>query len=189
MLDDIRQALLDSMGVKQKLLVSAPLIQEIADRLIGVLQNGQKIMVCGNGGSAADAQHMVAELVGRFTTVGRRAFPAIALTTNSSILTAWSNDYSYETVFARQVEALAEAGDALIGISTSGNSPNILHAIEAAKPRNVHTIGLAGEGGRLANMADLCLCVPSRSIPRIQEAHITIIHILCALIEEKLGPV
>jgi D-sedoheptulose 7-phosphate isomerase len=187
MIDDIRQALLDSMEVKQKLLVSAPLIQQIADRLIGVLQNGQKIMVCGNGGSAADAQHMVAELVGRFT-IGRRAFPAIALTTNSSILTAWSNDYSYETVFARQVEALAQAGDALIGISTSGNSPNILRAIEAAKPRNVQTIGLAGEGGRLANMADLCLCVPSRSIPRIQEAHITIIHILCELIEEKLGP-
>jgi len=130
---------------------------------------------------------MVAELVGRFT-IGRRAFPAIALTTNSSILTAWSNDYSYETVFARQVEALAQAGDALIGISTSGNSPSILRAIEAAKPRNVHTIGLAGEGGRLANMVDLCLCVPSRSVPRIQEAHITIIHILCELIEEKLGP-
>ncbi len=186
MLDDIRQALLESMDVKQKLLISAPLIQAIAACLIGVLQNGQKILVCGNGGSAADAQHMVAELVGRFTA-RRRAFPAIALTTNSSILTAWSNDYSYETVFARQVEALAQAGDALIGISTSGNSLNVLRAIEAAKARDVYTIGLAGEGGRLAHMADLCLCVPSRSIPRIQEAHITVIHILCALIEEKLG--
>jgi D-sedoheptulose 7-phosphate isomerase len=186
MIDDIRQALLESMDVKQQLLVSAPLIQAIADRLIGVLQNGQKIIVCGNGGSAADAQHMVAELVGRFTA-RRRAFPAIALTTNSSILTAWSNDYDYETVFARQVEALAQAGDALIGISTSGNSPNVLRAIEAAKAGHVHTIGLAGEGGRLTDMADLCLCVPSRSTPRIQEAHITVIHILCALIEEKLG--
>jgi D-sedoheptulose 7-phosphate isomerase len=186
MLDDIRQALLDSMEVKQRLLESAPLIRAIADRLIGVLQSGQKLMVCGNGGSAADAQHMVAELVGRFTA-GRRAFPAIALTTNSSILTAWSNDYSYETVFARQIEALAQAGDALIGISTSGNSPNVLRAIEAAKARNVHTIGLAGEGGGLANMADLCLSVPSRNVARIQEAHITVIHILCALIEEQLG--
>jgi D-sedoheptulose 7-phosphate isomerase len=143
-------------------------------------------MVCGNGGSAADAQHMAAELVGRFM-MERRAFPVVALTTNSSTLTAWANDYSYETVFARQVEALAQAGDALIGISTSGNSPNILRAVEVAKARNVHTIGLSGEGGRLAGMADLCLCVPSRSTPRIQEAHITVIHILCALIEKELG--
>ncbi len=186
MLDDIRQALLESVEVKQKLLVSAPLIQQIADRLIEVLQSGQKIMVCGNGGSAADAQHLAAELVGRFT-MERRAFPAIALTTNSSTLTAWANDYSYETVFARQVEALARAGDALIGISTSGNSANILRAVEAAKSRKVHTIGLSGQGGQLADLADLCICVPSRSTPRIQEAHITVIHILCALIEEKLG--
>ncbi len=187
MLDDIRQILRESVEVKQKLVASVPLIQQIADRLIGVLQSGQKIMVCGNGGSAADAQHMVAELVGRFT-MERRAFPAVALTANSSTLTAWSNDYSYETVFARQVEALAQAGDALIGISTSGNSPNILRAIEAAKSRKVYTIGLTGEGGRLAGLVELCLCVPSRSTPRIQEAHITVIHILCALIEEKLGP-
>ncbi len=186
MLDDIRQILLESIEVKQKLLASAPLIQQIADRLTDVLQSGQKIMVCGNGGSAADAQHMAAELVGRFT-MERRAFPVIALTTNSSTLTAWANDYSYETVFARQVEALAQAGDALIGISTSGNSANILRAVEAAKSRNVHTIGLTGGGGRLAGAVDLCLCVPSLSTPRIQEGHITVIHILCALIEEKLG--
>lgn len=186
MLDDIRQILLESIEVKQKLLVSAPLIQQIADRLTDVLQSGQKIMVCGNGGSAADAQHMAAELVGRFT-MERRAFPVIALTTNSSTLTAWANDYSYETVFARQVEALAHAGDALIGISTSGNSANILRAVEAAKSRNVHTIGLTGGGGRLAGAVDLCLCVPSLSTPRIQEGHITVIHILCALIEAKLG--
>ena len=186
MLEDIRQVLLESAEVKRQLLVSAPLIQRIADRLIEVLQSGQKIMVCGNGGSAADAQHLAAELVGRFT-MERRAFPAIALTTNSSTLTAWANDYSYETVFARQVEALACAGDALIGISTSGNSANILRAVEAAKSRNVHTIGLSGKGGQLADLADLCVCVPSRSTPRIQEAHITVIHILCALIEEKLG--
>ncbi len=186
MLVDIRQIILESIEVKQKLLVSAPLIQQIADRLSDVLQSGRKIMVCGNGGSAADAQHMAAELVGRFT-MERRAFPVIALTTNSSTLTAWANDYSYETVFARQVEALAQAEDALIGISTSGNSSNILRAVEVAKSRNVHTIGLTGGGGQLADMADLCLCVPSFSTPRIQEGHITVIHILCALIEEKLG--
>ncbi len=186
MLDDIRKTLLESIDVKQKLLDSAPLIQAIADRLSNVLQDGQKIMVCGNGGSAADAQHMAAELVGRFM-MERRAFPVIALTTNTSTLTAWANDYSYETVFARQVEALACAGDALIGISTSGNSANILRAVEAAKSRKVHTIGLSGWGGQLADLADLCVCVPSRSTPRIQEAHIAVIHILCALIEEKLG--
>jgi len=186
MLDDIRHILIESIEVKQNLLASALLIQQIADRLVDVLQSGHKIMVCGNGGSAADAQHMAAELMGRFA-LERRAFPVIALTTNSSMLTAWANDYSYTTVFARQVEALAQAGDALIGISTSGNSQNILRAIEAAKSRMVHTIGLTGGGGRLADVADLCLCVPSHSTPRIQEAHITVIHILCALIEEKLG--
>lgn len=186
MIDDIRQIFSESIEVKQKLMASPLLIQQIADRLFDVLQNGQKIMVCGNGGSAADAQHMAAELVGRFA-MERRAFPVIALTTNTSTLTAWSNDYDYETVFSRQVEALAQTGDALIGISTSGNSPNVLRAVQAAKSRNTYTIGLTGTGGQLANLADLCLCVPSHSTPRIQEAHITVIHILCWLIERKLG--
>ena len=186
MLDDIRHILLESIEVKQSLLASALLIQQMADRLVDVLQSGHKIMVCGNGGSAADAQHMAAELIGRFE-LEWRAFPVIALTTNSSTLTALSNDYGYATVFARQVEALAQAGDALIGISTSGNSPNILRAVEAAKARKVYTVGLTGEGGRLADTADLCLRVSSHSTPRIQEAHITVIHILCALIEKKLG--
>ncbi len=186
MIEEIRQTLLASARVKQDLLASADVIEQIADRLIAGLERGHKLIVCGNGGSAADAQHMVAELVGRFA-LERRPFPAIALTTNSSILTAWANDYSYETVFSRQVEALAQSDDVLIGISTSGNSPNVLRAVEAAKLKGVFTIGLSGEGGKLADAADLCLCVPSNSTPRIQEAHIAIIHILCALIENRLA--
>lgn len=185
MINEIRQTIIESSQIKQALLASTDIIQQIAERLITSLKNGHKLIVCGNGGSAADAQHMVAELVGRFA-MERRPFPAIALTTNSSILTAWANDYSYETVFSRQVEALAQNGDVLIGISTSGNSPNILRAIESARSKGVCTIGLSGEGGKLANTTDLCLCIPSRNTPRIQEAHITVIHILCALIEERL---
>jgi D-sedoheptulose 7-phosphate isomerase len=185
MIEEIRQTLLESIQVKQALLANIYGIQEIAERLITVLGGGHKLIACGNGGSAADAQHMVAELVGRFA-MDRRPFPAIALTANSSILTAWANDYSYETVFSRQVEALAQSGDALIGISTSGNSANVLRAVEAAKVRGVFTIGLSGEGGKLADATDLCLCIPSCSTPRIQEAHITVIHILCALIEKRL---
>ncbi len=185
MIDEIRQTLLESVQVKQALAADSEVIQQIADRLIAGLERGHKLMVCGNGGSASDAQHMVAELVGRFE-MERRPFPAIALTANSSILTAWANDYSYETVFSRQVEALAQSGDVLIGISTSGNSLNVLRAVETAKAKGVFTIGLSGEGGKLAAATDLCLCVPSCSTPRIQEAHITVIHILCALIEKRL---
>lgn len=186
MIDEIRRTLHESVQVKQALFGYVDVIQQIADCLAAALASGHKLIVCGNGGSAADAQHMAAELVGRFA-MERRPFPAIALTTDSSILTAWANDYSYETVFSRQVEALAQNGDLLIGISTSGNSPNILRAVEAARARGVLTIGLSGEGGKLADATDLCLCVPSCSTPRIQEAHITVIHIVCALVEKRLA--
>jgi len=187
MMEEIRQILQESIRVKQALLTQASLIQQIADLLIEALKGGHKILVCGNGGSAADAQHMVAELVGRFA-LERQPFRAIALTTNTSILTALANDYGYETIFARQVKALAEPGDVLVGISTSGNSPNVICAIEAARAQGAFTIGLTGEnGGKLKDVADLCLCIPSRSTPRIQEAHITVIHILCKLIEEALA--
>jgi D-sedoheptulose 7-phosphate isomerase len=186
MIDEIRQTLHEDIQVKQSLLIHADMIQQIGDRLIATLETGHKLIVCGNGGSAADAQHMAAELVGRFA-MERRPFPVMALTTNSSTLTALANDHSYETVFSRQVEAFAQAGDILIGISTSGNSANVLRAVEAARAKGVFTIGLSGEGGQLAGLVDLCLCVPSRNTPRIQEAHITVIHILCALIEKKLA--
>jgi len=175
MTDEIRQILQESIQVKQALLVYAGLIQQIADR---------KLPVCGNGGSVADAQHMVAELGGQFI-LKRQPFRAVAVTTNTSTLTALANDYGYETVFSRQVEALAESGDVLISISTSGNSPNVIRAIEAAKIRGAFTVGLTGQdGSKLKDAAHLCLCIPSYSTPRIQEAHITVIHILCKLIEE-----
>jgi len=187
MIEEIRQILQESMQIKEALLAQADLIQQIADRLIEALKGRHKILVCGNGGSAADAQHMVAELMGRFA-LERRPFPAIALTTNTSTLTALANDYGYETVFSRQVEALAEPGDVLIGISTSGSSLNVIRAIEAAKTWGAFTIGLTGwDGGKLKNVAHLCLCIHSCSTPRIQEAHITVIHILCELVEKALA--
>jgi D-sedoheptulose 7-phosphate isomerase len=187
MTDKIRQILQESIQVKQALLAQADLIQQIADCLAEALRGGHKLLVCGNGGSAADAQHMVAELMGHFA-LERQPFPAIALTTNTSTLTALANDYSYETVFSRQVEALAEPDDVLIGISTSGNSLNVIRAIEVAKAKGAFTIGLTGrDGGKLKDEAHLCLCIPSCSTPRIQEAHITVIHILCELIEKALA--
>lgn len=150
------------------------------------LQLGKRIYLCGNGGSAADAQHIAAELIGRF--VGeRRALPAIALTTDSSALTAIGNDYGYEQVFSRQIEGLAEEGDVLIAISTSGNSSNILRAVSAAHDRGARVIGLSGKsGGELNNTVDLSLVVPSDVTARIQEMHIVIGHLLCALVERQL---
>jgi len=150
------------------------------------LTNGKKLLVMGNGGSAADSQHMAAEFVGRFL-MERKALPAIALTTDTSILTAVGNDYGYDEVFKRQVEALAQPGDLVLGISTSGNSGNVLLALEAAKALGCKTIGLLGrDGGAIAPMVDLNLTVPVHDTPRIQEAHLTIIHILCDLVEKEL---
>mgnify|MGYP001614072370 FL=1 len=162
-------------------------IEEMVELILTSYRNGGKVILCGNGGSAADAQHLAAELVGRFK-LERRALPAIALNTNTSILTALGNDYGYETVFSRQVEALANEKDIIIGLSTSGNSPNVLKAIEAAKAKGAMTIGLTGgNGGSLAKMTDLAIVVPSDNTPRIQEAHITIGHIVCELVERELA--
>lgn len=147
------------------------------------LMKGQKVLVCGNGGSAADAQHIAAELVGRFERE-RRAYPAIALTTDTSALTALANDYDFERVFARQVEALAAAGDCLIAISTSGNSPNIIAAVMEARRKGARVIGMTGSGGKkLASLCDACLMVPSQRTARIQEAHITVAHIWCEMLD------
>lgn len=147
-----------------------------------------KILFAGNGGSAADAQHWAGELVSRFY-YDRPGLPAIALTTDTSILTAIGNDYGYDYTFARQVEALGRQGDVLIGISTSGNSPNILRAAQAAKDRGVSVIGFTGRsGGKLAPLSDLCFRIPSDETPRIQEGHEFIGHLLCALIEEGMYP-
>ena len=161
-------------------------IESVVNIIITVFKTGGKVILFGNGGSAADAQHIAGELVGQFK-FKRQAFPAIALTTNTSILTAVANDYGYDTVFSRQVEALVDEKDVVIGISTSGNSPNVIKAIEMAKMKGARTIGLTGgSGGKLAKVADLVLTVPSDVIPRIQEAHITIGHIVCELVEKEL---
>jgi D-sedoheptulose 7-phosphate isomerase len=160
-------------------------IEQTGLLILQTLQAGNKILICGNGGSAADAQHIAAELVGRYEQ-HRRAFPAIALTTDTSALTAISNDYGYEGVFARQVEGLATTGDLLIAISTSGKSPNVLKAVEQARKSGCKTIGLSGcEGDPLASACDLAIVVPSNRTARVQEAHITIGHLWCEMIDEQ----
>ncbi|MFC1903354.1 D-sedoheptulose 7-phosphate isomerase [Chloroflexota bacterium] len=161
-------------------------IESIVKLILAAHKAGGKVVLFGNGGSAADAQHLACELVGRVTH-NRQALPAIALTTNTSTLTAVANDYGYETVFSRQVEALVDERDVVIGLSTSGNSPNVVQALKAAKKKGAKTVGLTGgDGGKLTEVADLVLTVPSNSIPRIQEAHITIGHIVCELVEKEL---
>ncbi len=164
-----------------------PTITAVAARLIETLRSDGRVFLCGNGGSAADAQHLAAELVGRFLC-DRRPLPAIALTTDTSILTAVANDLDYTQVFARQLAALARPNDLLVAISTSGNSPNILRAAEAARRQCLTVIGLTGRtGGKLLPLCDLCLCVPSDVTPRIQEMHLLIGHILCEAAERALG--
>ncbi len=164
----------------------SPLIAEMAGLLRDTLRNGGKLLVMGNGGSAADAQHFAAEIVGRFK-LERKALPAVALSTDTSILTAIGNDYGFDLVFRRQVEALAASGDVVVGISTSGNSPNVLTALELARERGCRTVGLLGkDGGTIKAACDLALIVPSHDTPRVQEGHITIIHIVCDLVERAL---
>jgi D-sedoheptulose 7-phosphate isomerase len=159
-------------------------ILRVASYMIDALENGRKVIFMGNGGSAADAQHLAAELVGRFTRE-RQGLAAIALTTDTSILTAIANDYGYDQIFSRQVEALAQNGDVVVGISTSGNSPNILKAMEVASERGCILVGFAGnKGGKLYENTDLCITVPSLVTARIQEMHILIGHVLCDIVEE-----
>jgi len=149
------------------------------------INSGNKILFAGNGGSAADAQHLAAELVNRFLQE-RKPLPGLALTTDTSILTAVSNDYSYNDIFVKQLMALGKDGDVFIGISTSGNSANVINAINTARQMNIYTIGLTGEGGSMRQIVDCSIAVPSKETPRIQEAHILIGHILCEMIEEAV---
>jgi len=163
-------------------------IEHIVNLIIRAYNAGGKVIFFGNGGSAADAQHLAGELMGRFKKKDRQALPAIALTTNTSILTAIANDYGYDRVFSRQIEALATDKDIVIGISTSGNSPNVIEAIRTAKKKGAKTVGLTGQdGGKLAKVVDLALRVPSKNFSRVQEAHITIGHIICELVETELS--
>ena len=187
MRDEIARRLEESAQIKQIIATSKiGEIESIVKSILSAHKSGGKVVLFGNGGSAADAQHLACELVGR-VALKRQAFPAIALTTNTSTLTALANDYGYETVFSRQVEALVNEKDIVIGISTSGNSPNVVRALRVAKMKGAKTIGLTGSnGGKLTEVADLVLTIPSDSIPRIQEAHITIGHIICEMVEKEL---
>jgi len=180
-----------SIAVKQRLLGDTVLISSIArvsEVSLAAIKNGNKLLLFGNGGSAADAQHIAAEFIGRFA-FDRPALPALALSVNTSCLTAIGNDYGFDQVFSRQLEALARPGDVAIGFSTSGNSPNVLHAISTAKKMGLQTVALTGTpGGKLKQAADLdhCVCVPSSETPRIQECHILIGHIVSELVEQEL---
>ena len=183
----IRQRLKDHMEVLQKLIASdvPEKLEKCAEFVGKALKGGHKVLFCGNGGSAADSQHLAAEFVGRFQKE-RKGLPAIALTVDTSILTAIANDYGYETVFARQVQALGEAGDVLIGISTSGNSQNVLLAIKEAKKKGITCIGMTAEGGgKMAEECDICLAVPAKVTARAQEMHILMGHILCELVDHE----
>ncbi len=162
-------------------------MQAAVDATVTALAANRPLLVCGNGGSAADAQHIVGEMVGRFLKE-RRALKAICLSSNPAVLTAWSNDYSYATVFSRQVEAYGEAGGVILGLSTSGNSENVVLAFEAARKLGMVTIGLTGEGGgKMAAVTDHLLAVPSHSTPAIQQVHLALYHCYCAAVEERLA--
>ncbi|MFQ6020278.1 MAG: SIS domain-containing protein [Dehalococcoidia bacterium] len=187
--DKIRDQLLESAEVKRRAArVCCPAIQRAAEIIADCLRSGGKLLVCGNGGSAADAQHIAAELVGRLRPGSERPpLAAIALTTDTSALTALANDYGYEMVFQRQVEALGRQGDVLLAISTSGRSQNVLRAVAAAASRGMTSVGLSGGAGLLAAVVDVEVVVPSEDGQRIQEAHIAIGHIICGLVESLLS--
>jgi D-sedoheptulose 7-phosphate isomerase len=180
------KAIAEHIRVVQAIHDDHSVLDRIASKMSAAMLSGKKILWCGNGGSAADSQHMAAELVGRFLRE-RRGLPSIALTTNTSILTAIGNDYGYELVFRRQVEALCVSGDVVVGISTSGNSKNVCLALEKAREIGAYTVAFTGKnGGGLARIADETLQIPSTETPRIQEGHILCGHMLCDYIEQSL---
>jgi D-sedoheptulose 7-phosphate isomerase len=185
----VRKRIEESAAVKLVLLVedeTIVLIAEVAVDLATAFRDGRRLFLFGNGGSAADAQHIAAEIAGKYL-MDRRALPAMALTVNASYMTAIANDYSYEEVFARQLEAFASTGDVAIGLSTSGDSPNVLRGIEAANAKGLITVGLTGRnGGKLKSVAHRCICVPSEQTPRIQEIQILVGHILSEIVEQEL---
>lgn len=188
MSEQIKSIISASIEVKQTILADEAMIQKLAvvsNLITGAFKNGNKVLFCGNGGSAADAQHLAAEFSGRFYT-DRDALPAEALHVNTSYLTAVANDYSYDVVYARLVKGLAVKGDVLIGLSTSGNSKNIIEAFKVATEKGMVTIAFTGEtGGKMKDMSDYLFNVPSKDTPRIQESHIMLGHIICQLVEEQ----
>lgn len=187
-MDKIKKIITASIETKQKLLNDTVLlstIQKVVDLITVAFKNGNRVYFCGNGGSAADAQHLAAEFSGRFYT-NRKALPAEALHCNTSYLTAVANDYGFDMVYSRMIDGIGEAGDILVGLSTSGNSENILKAFEVARKKEMITIAFTGEsGGKMKAVSDHLINIPSTDTPRIQESHITIGHIICQLVEEK----
>ncbi|MBN9481896.1 MAG: phosphoheptose isomerase [Bacteroidetes bacterium 43-93] len=185
----IRTILQESINVKSKLLEDAVLMQTIEQVVAAIIEAfnaGNKVLFCGNGGSAADAQHLAAEFSGRFYT-DRKPLPSEALHCNTSYLTAVANDYGYEFVYSRIVKGTGKPGDVIVGLSTSGNSANITLALQTAREIGMKTVGLTGEGGgKMKDWCDFLIAVPSKDTPRIQESHITIGHIICQLVEERL---
>lgn len=188
MSEQIKQLIADSVSVKQQLLnddVIIAQLDKVSNIIVEAFRNGKKVLFCGNGGSAADAQHLSAELSGRFY-LDREALPAEALHVNTSYLTAIANDYSFEVAYARLLKGLGHTGDIVIGLSTSGNSANIVETFKAAKEKGIITIGFTGKtGGKLKALSDYLFNVPSTVTPRIQESHILLGHIICQLVEER----
>ena len=185
---DFKQIINDSIDVKTKILQNCVNdIESASEILIKAVKQGNKILWCGNGGSAADAQHMAAELMGGLRSHDRPAIASLALTTDTSFITAWSNDIDYETIFSRQIEAIGNKGDVLIAISTSGNSKNVIRAIETAKEKRIRVIVLTGKsGGNMANSGNINICIPSEDTQRIQEGHLMVEHILCESVESSI---
>lgn len=187
-MDKIKKIIQASVDTKQQILQNEELltsIQTVVDSITHAFKSGKRVYFCGNGGSAADAQHLAAEFSGRFYT-DRKALPAEALHCNTSYLTAVANDYGYDVVFSRMIDGIGQTGDVLIGLSTSGNSGNIIKAFDVAKEKQMITVAFTGEtGGKMKDMVDYLINVPSKDTPRIQESHIMIGHIICQLVEEK----
>jgi D-sedoheptulose 7-phosphate isomerase len=185
----VRDRIQRSIDVKQTLLLDNTFENQViqtALQIVKALRGGGKVLFFGNGGSAADAQHLAAEFTGRYLKE-RRALPALALHANTSAVTAIGNDYGFDLVFARQIDALGKEGDVAVGISTSGNSPNVLRALEVAKSKSIYTVALSGaSGGKMKDLADCTICIPSQETPRIQECHILTGHIICEIAEEML---
>lgn len=186
-MNTIEIQLQESIDTKKKLLATqVKAIGTIAEILVHAFKNKHRVYLIGNGGSAADAQHIAGELIGRFK-MNRPPLPAVALTTDTSVITALANDFGYDTCFSRQIEALVTPSDVVLAFSTSGNAHSILHAVQVARKLGAVTIGFTGEdGGALKNAVDICLTIPSTNTPRIQECHITVAHILCSIIEKDL---
>jgi D-sedoheptulose 7-phosphate isomerase len=190
-MEQIKGIIQSSIDTKQKILANQELIatiQQVVEVITKAFNDGNRVYFCGNGGSAADAQHLAAEFSGRFYT-DRKALPAEALHCNTSYITAVANDYSYDVIYSRMIDGIGHAGDVLIGLSTSGNSGNILKAFEVAQEKKIITVGFTGEtGGKMKAVSDYLVNVPSADTPRIQESHIMIGHIVCQLVEENIFP-